>query len=214
MAYTKTNWQDLPNTTTPINASNLNKMENGIANAVEKTGDTLTGELNFNNKNDYGAIRKTRTIDNVDYGVSIGVGANASARMELYSGGQTQGSIEARTNGIYNGISGNRLAEQSSSAVSLTTGTGTIAANTSYKIGNVVGLNVKVTGVNASTGTTTTLFTLPSGCYNTTTEMEIGIFYGNGSFVPSWIRTNGQVVISPLANLSNAELKIVGSFLV
>lgn len=30
MAYTKTNWQDLPNTTTPINASNLNNMEQGI----------------------------------------------------------------------------------------------------------------------------------------------------------------------------------------
>lgn len=33
MSYTKTNWQDLPNTTTPINATNLNKMENGIADA-------------------------------------------------------------------------------------------------------------------------------------------------------------------------------------
>lgn len=27
MSYTKTNWQDLPNTTTPINATNLNKIE-------------------------------------------------------------------------------------------------------------------------------------------------------------------------------------------
>ena len=31
MAYTKTNWQDLPNTTTPINATNLNKIENELA---------------------------------------------------------------------------------------------------------------------------------------------------------------------------------------
>lgn len=30
MAYTKTNWQDLPNTTTPINATNLNKIENEL----------------------------------------------------------------------------------------------------------------------------------------------------------------------------------------
>lgn len=30
--YVKTNWQDLPNQTTPINASNLNKIENGIYN--------------------------------------------------------------------------------------------------------------------------------------------------------------------------------------
>lgn len=30
MAYTKTTWQDLPNQTTPINATNLNNIENGI----------------------------------------------------------------------------------------------------------------------------------------------------------------------------------------
>ena len=27
MAYTKTNWQDLPSTNTPVNATNLNKIE-------------------------------------------------------------------------------------------------------------------------------------------------------------------------------------------
>ena len=30
MAYTKTNWQNLPNTTTPVNATNLNHIETGI----------------------------------------------------------------------------------------------------------------------------------------------------------------------------------------
>lgn len=45
MAYQKTNWEDFPSTNTPVNATNLNKMENGIANAVEKTGDTMTGAL-------------------------------------------------------------------------------------------------------------------------------------------------------------------------
>ena len=33
MSYTKKNWQDLPNTTTPITATELNRMENGIADA-------------------------------------------------------------------------------------------------------------------------------------------------------------------------------------
>ena len=33
MSYQKTNWQDLPSTATPINTTNLNKMENGIADA-------------------------------------------------------------------------------------------------------------------------------------------------------------------------------------
>ena len=34
------------NAGTPLSASNLNKIENGIANALEKTGDTMTGVLN------------------------------------------------------------------------------------------------------------------------------------------------------------------------
>ena len=40
MSYLKTNWQDLPNTTTPVNANNLNKMENGIADANGAIGAT------------------------------------------------------------------------------------------------------------------------------------------------------------------------------
>jgi len=38
MSYTKTDWQNLPNTTTPINATNLNKIENGIADASGAIG--------------------------------------------------------------------------------------------------------------------------------------------------------------------------------
>lgn len=42
--YVKTNWQDLPNTTTPINASNLNKMEQGIYDA-NNIGQYSTSEI-------------------------------------------------------------------------------------------------------------------------------------------------------------------------
>lgn len=37
MAYTRVNWENLPSTKTPVNADNLNKMDKGIANAVEKS---------------------------------------------------------------------------------------------------------------------------------------------------------------------------------
>lgn len=47
MAYKRVNWENLPSTKTPVNADNLNKMDKGIANAVEKTGDTMTGDLNM-----------------------------------------------------------------------------------------------------------------------------------------------------------------------
>lgn len=36
MAYTRVNWEDLPSTDTPINAENLNKMDEGINDVTEK----------------------------------------------------------------------------------------------------------------------------------------------------------------------------------
>ena len=152
MSYTRVNWENLPSTNTPLNATNLNKMDAGIANAVEKTGDTLTGELNFNNVNDYGAIRKTRTIDNADYSVSVGVGGNKTARMELYQGNNTLGSVEARSDGVYNGLSNKKLAEQSTGWTNATLtsklkGTGIIRYN---KIGNIVIVNFADIEANSS----------------------------------------------------------------
>ena len=38
MAYKRVNWENLPSTKTPVNADNLNKMDEGIANAVQKKG--------------------------------------------------------------------------------------------------------------------------------------------------------------------------------
>ena len=105
---------------------------------VNKSVDTLTGELNFNNKNDYAAIRKVRTINNTDYEVAIGVGANGSARMEYYTGLNTLGSVEVRSNGIYNGVSGKKLAEQSTGWTDATK-TSAISGIVKYtKIGNIV----------------------------------------------------------------------------
>lgn len=112
MAYTRVNWENLPSTNTPVNATNLNKMDAGIANAVEKTGDTLTGVLSFNNTNSYEAIIKDRIINNVNYRAKLGVGGNGSVRLELNEGSSTSGtSLEVRTNGLYNGLSGQKLLE-------------------------------------------------------------------------------------------------------
>ena len=36
MAYNKTTWEDLPSTNTPLNATNLNNIENGIDNATKQ----------------------------------------------------------------------------------------------------------------------------------------------------------------------------------
>ena len=137
MAYTRVNWENLPSTNTPVNADNLNKMDAGIANAVEKTGDTLTGSLYFNNADEYYAIRKKRTIDGVDYELSVGLGGNKSARLEFSTGGQSLSYVEARTDGgIYNGKTNKKLAEEVGD-VSLTTNLESGRA-TAYRIGNIV----------------------------------------------------------------------------
>ena len=50
VTYARINWEDTPSTKTPINASNLNKMDKGIdecASAINKLNET-TSELNTN----------------------------------------------------------------------------------------------------------------------------------------------------------------------
>ena len=188
--------------------------ENFQKDKVNKTGDTLTGSLYFDNADTYDAIRKKRTIDGVDYELSVGLGGNKSARMELVGTNNiVLGSMEARSDGIYNGKTNKKLAEQESSVVNITAKIGTLGANTSYKIGNVVGLNARFDGVTVSAGSTAVLCTLPSGYYNTTTQMQV-VIWANNSLVHCWIRTNGEVVIVPPSNLNNTEVRMVGSFIV
>lgn len=79
---------------------------------VNKTGDTLTGSLLFENKDGYDAIRKTRTLNGTDYQITVGLGRNASARMEFVKvPDNVLSSVEIRSNGIYNGITGNKFIE-------------------------------------------------------------------------------------------------------
>ena len=99
MSYTKTIWQDLPNTTTPINATNLNKMEQGIYDANDKNVITigLNADTSFTSTANYQSIDvnltnevgKTGTKLSLSNGkVSIGAGVTKV----LISGAmQTQG---------------------------------------------------------------------------------------------------------------------------
>ena len=59
MSYIKTNWQNKPNQSTPINATNLNNIENGISNTYpvilydndEGSSSTITLSDNVSNYN-------------------------------------------------------------------------------------------------------------------------------------------------------------------
>lgn len=181
---------------------------------VNKTGDTLTGGLTFNNKNDYDAFRKLRTINNTDYGVSVGVGANTSARIELYQGSTALGGLDVKQDGLYNEVNGKKLAEQETSSAFITASNSTLATNVSYKIGNVVGINAKLTAFSTSAGTGKVIATLDSGYYNSSTETSLVAVINTGTTAVCWIRTNGEIVVSPTATISNAEVRLVGSFIV
>lgn len=50
MAYTKQTWTNLPSKTTPINASRLNHMEQGIYDANQLATQSSAGQMSKNDK--------------------------------------------------------------------------------------------------------------------------------------------------------------------
>lgn len=50
MAYTKQTWQNLPNKTTPINATRLNHMEDGIYDANQVATQSANGQMSSTDK--------------------------------------------------------------------------------------------------------------------------------------------------------------------
>lgn len=132
MSYNKHKWV---NNVDAVDEDKMNHIENGIANAVEKTGDTLTGELFFNNTDGYGAITKYRTVSGTNYSLALGLGANGATRLEN-RGGANDTSLEVRSDGIYNGLTNKKLAEEVG-GISLTTNLESGYAM-AYRIGNIV----------------------------------------------------------------------------
>lgn len=75
-----------------------------LTDRVAKGGDTMTGALSFNNKDEYGAINKTRTVSNKDYTVDFGcgvIGGNGCAAVQCKnSSGTVIGRIEVSASGV------------------------------------------------------------------------------------------------------------------
>ena len=74
-----------------------------VSGKVSKTGDTMTGVLSFQNKNEYAAVGKTRTINGIDYFMNIGVGQLGSvgcASMESHVNNQVTGRLEVSRFGV------------------------------------------------------------------------------------------------------------------
>lgn len=106
----------------------LNKMDEGIANAVEKTGDTMTGDLNMqSNSVKFGTTGNVLWKEN-GYGDKFRIipdfnGAGANNKLIIQSTTGEAGTdpqnwkdlvtIHADSGGVYNGVSGKKLVETS-----------------------------------------------------------------------------------------------------
>ena len=70
---------------------------------VSKTGDTLTGSLSFQNKSDYEALGKYRTINGTDYYVDFGcgkVGGKGCVSLQYMEGSTVKGRLEVSGSGV------------------------------------------------------------------------------------------------------------------
>ena len=98
-----------------LSAENLNKLQDNVDTAkVNRAGDTMTGRLNIENKTEFTGINKTRTINGADYSVSLGVGADITASLELHSAdGTNLGRLDVEKTGkIKNWKTGKYLVEE------------------------------------------------------------------------------------------------------
>lgn len=112
MAYIKTEWENSPSTKTPINANNLNKIENGIYTNSVNIGELA--DLTTTNKNStveainetYNRINKVNTAkgDNVDDAILIAeiTFTGGYQRQALVFATTLVGYTDATESGIYN----------------------------------------------------------------------------------------------------------------
>lgn len=219
------NFSDLPSTTTPINASNLNKIQSDLKSEVFE-----------------GTVRLTDCDDATEGGVYQYVDSTANLPSQLtpygvilvLDGGPTSGqrfktqlalSTQKTANYAYTAAIRTKLSNQSAwhdwiyfdeqaSPIPLTAETGTLAQNLSYKDKNTVNVNIKFSGVNLSAGTTTVLTALPSKYYNTSAEASLCAYTGSKAVLNCWIRSsNGQLVVNSSTALNNQEIRIIGSYI-
>ena len=101
MSYIKTNWQNKPNQSTPINATNLNHIEDGIYDVSTSIGDL--NNLNTTEKSDIiGAINEinTKTIP-ISQG---GTGATTVSGAKTNLGFSTSTSLYTNSSGTFSTI--------------------------------------------------------------------------------------------------------------
>lgn len=138
MAYTKTTWQDLPNTTTPVNAANLNKIEQGI---YDNSEDIVTVNTNIGDLADLETSDTSSLVDSINSVIN---------NVILWQGEELPaGKTYTLTDNIYNyrfaiieGQWGNKF------VIPIISGNNYFNGGMNYPLGN--GTGMITTGLNAS----------------------------------------------------------------
>lgn len=183
---------------TKLNKTTFDSFQNNINEGkVDKSGDTMAGVLKIENKSTFNGIDKIRTIDGTDYAVSLGVGIDASASLELHDASGTLGRIDVNKDGkIKNFKTGKYLAEIDSSFqnLSLASGitVGSVTQQAKYKkTGGIVSVVGDISGV---TKRNTVVATLPVG-YRPAYQMYFFGVCSGQRFCRWFIPTNGNITL-------------------
>lgn len=215
----KIDFTNLPDESTPINATNMNKLQKNVDEGkIDKNGDTINGVLSFNNKTEDIAIQKATTVDNIDYIGSFAVSSDSDDKgvvvIENNSNNTTLGRLEIRQDGnIYNGLTNKKILDEAimqrinSDMFDFPTDV-QLLQNQSFRIGNMIFLNIKV---NANITTNyDTYFTLDNSLRP---SIETVLLASTSRMVASngWIRSNGQIAIK-FAESGNSEDVRISAF--
>ena len=183
---------------TKLNKTTFDGFQNNINEGkVDKSGDTMTGTLNIENKSAFIGVNKTRTISGTDYTASFGVGSDGSASLELHDASKTLGRIDINIDGkIKNFKTGKYLAEIDSSFqnLSLASGitVGSVTQQAKYKkTGGIVSVVGDISGV---TKKNTVVATLPVGYRPSYQIYLLGTCSGQ-RFCRWFIPTNGNIIL-------------------
>lgn len=216
----KIDFTNLPDESTPINATNMNKLQKNVDEGkIDKNGDTINGVLSFNNKTEDVAIEKTTTVNNIDYIGSFAVSSDSDDKgvvvIENNSNNTTLGRLEIKQDGnIYNGLTNKKILDEAimqriSSDMFDFPSDVQLLQNQSFRIGNMIFLNIKV---NANITTNyDTYFTLDNSLHP---SLETVLLASTSRMVASngWIRSNGQIAIKFAESGNSEDVRILAFY--
>lgn len=216
----KIDFKNLPDESTPINATNMNKLQKNVDEGkIDKNGDTINGALSFNNKTEDVAIEKTTTVNNIDYIGSFAVSSDSDDKgvvvIENNSNNTTLGRLEIKQDGnIYNGLTNKKILDEAimqriNSDMFDFPSDVQLLQNQSFRIGNMIFLNIKV---NANITTNyDTYFTLDNSLRP---SIETNLLASTSRTVASngWIRNNGTIAIKFAESGNSEDVRILAFY--